>query len=591
MVLVGVNPAAEAMSPSAAAFIGRGAAEIALPGMVRALMQATAADGETRDTRASYESPLSRINYEGTFRVVAVPTGVLLFIDPPSHSSGEFSLPPSIETLRQRLGGAMLRGALAAAYVWHVQPDGDLTLADFNEAAVRATKGAVADLLGLRAQSLYWDQPVFIEFLERARDEGSAEHDELPLRYVTTGEVFYFRARAIREGDHVAVFAEDRSQELAMARDLREAEARLRQVEQLDALGRLAGGIAHDFNNLLAALQTTVDLLRERAPRDLEPDLDLLREMGHRGAQLTERLLAFGRPSEVQPRAVALQETLGAYLEQRPARPRVEVDLVVQPDLGPVFVDPRRLLEALEQLLTNAEEAMPEGGHIVVSAERADGVERAAYPRDLKGAMAVIRVSDEGVGIPPASLPVLFEPFVSTHTGGRSRGLGLSIVMSVAREAGGDARARSLLGKGSTFSLALPLAEKRPGTRGRPRAVLLVEDDAMLRSVLARLLQVERFEVTTASNGLEALEELRRKNFDVVVSDLVMPELGGTELARRAREVQPQLPFVFCSGHYDENPLATIGPPAVLLRKPLGRKELADAIRTVADTEGDALPG
>jgi signal transduction histidine kinase/CheY-like chemotaxis protein len=511
---------------------------------------------------------------------------------------------PSIDDLQDEAAAAWLSEGEAAAYIWRLEPDGDFTLVGNNRSAVEATRGGVLEIRGLRARSLYFDQPQFIAFLEQVRDEGRAETN-MPLRFVTEGKrnVHFFRALGVRRREHLFLFTVDRTEEHSMAGELATAEKRLRRAERLDSLGRLAGGIAHDFNNLLAAIVVLGELIREQVADAVREDVDLLLATADRGAALTKRLLAFARRQEVSPIPFSVGSLLAELqpMLDRLVGSRIDLRAEVEPDLPAVLMDPAQLEQIVVNLVVNAQEAMPKGGAVTLRLREARPADREAFDEVAGERFLLLEVEDEGMGVPEELRELIFEPFVSSKDEGSGGGLGLATVWSLVSGAGGGVRLTSEQHRGSTFHLLLPVTDaapealrastsNQPPTPGPTRArVLLVEDDPLLRRVVHRSLSRDGFEVVTARDGRDALEQLEAEDdwaIDIVVTDVVMPHVSGPELARALREREPDLPIIFCSGHHTEALVDELSPPVRALAKPLSPATLLEAIQSLLG-EGD----
>jgi PAS domain S-box-containing protein len=342
--------------------------------------------------------------------------------------------------------------------------------------------------------------------------------------------------------------------------DQRALEEQLRQAQRMEAMGRLAGGVAHDFNNILTAIRGNAEFLAGALPAGgtLARDAEEIRDAADRAAGLTRQLLAFSRRQVLQPRVVDLNVVV-AGVERLLARVLGEhVRLTVRPAPTPQWVhaDPGQLDQVLINLAVNARDAMPDGGplEIAVVPEAARGTGR-----------VVVRVSDRGTGMDATTRTRAFEPFFTTKPVGRGTGLGLATVHGIVEQAGGAAWIDSALGHGTTVSVALPRVHGPRGVTApgpaRPAAghgrVLLVEDEAMVRALTERILVRAGYRVATARNGREALARLEAQGpgeapIDVLVTDVVMPEMGGRELAQRLRRARPDLPVVFMSGYVDD---------------------------------------
>jgi PAS domain S-box-containing protein len=360
--------------------------------------------------------------------------------------------------------------------------------------------------------------------------------------------------------------SEDVTQQKADEAAQRERNKQEREAEKMEAASRLAGGIAHEFNNLLTGILSYTDLiLQELRPADpLRADVEQIRDAGQRAANLTRQLLAFSRRQLLQPRVVSLN-TMVRELEPMLGRilgsgATLETDL--DPGLGNVWVDPAHLEQVLINLVVNAKEAMPEGGRVRISTfdlhpepggRRHDGA--------AAGGVA-LAVSDSGIGMDEATKARVFEPFFTTKQSASAAGLGLSTAYGIVQQSGGRIAVDSEPGEGSTFTIAFPRdtrsepaaaqAEWR-APRGGKETLLLVEDEAPVRNSVRRLLEYHGYTVIEATNGADALRiyESNEGGIDLVLTDLVMPEMGGNELVERLRARRPELRVVFMSGYAD----------------------------------------
>jgi len=386
-------------------------------------------------------------------------------------------------------------------------------------------------------------------------------------------------------------------------RERRRLEIELLSARRLESLGRLAGGVAHDFNNLLTAIMGNLTLMRERADGfpDCREHLDEAESAAQRGAELTRRLLAFARRQRVEPRVldVAMEIQELERLLKRLLGESVRLVLDLPPALWQIRADPAALEQMLVNLAVNARDAMPDGGTMTVRAVNehvADaGIEGVSVP---PGHWLRIDVRDTGTGIPAEIIGQIFEPFFTTKEPLGGSGLGLATVYGAISQAGGHVRVQSPSGEGTTFSLFFPreLAAPRQVSRtphsDRPMAkpgetLLLIEDEASVRDVTAKLLAKLGYSVITAVNGLDGVEKAaaHEGRLDMVISDLMMPVLGGVEAVSRILETRPNLPVLFVSG-YSETALGwTDGTPRVgkLLQKPFSVDDLARAVRTAID--------
>src|SRR6266481_921894 len=380
-------------------------------------------------------------------------------------------------------------------------------------------------------------------------------------------------------------------------------EAQLHQAQKMEAIGNLTGGMAHDFNNMLGVIIGNVDLLRDLKKSD--PDVDeLTREAldaAFRGADLTRRLLAFARQQPLRPQRVDVNELVSGItrLLSRTLGEDIEISLDLSAELWPVVVDPAQLEASLTNLATNARDAMPNGGRLMVvtSNHYLDADYAAQHSEVVPGAYVVIEVSDTGSGMTQEVIDRIFEPFFSTKDRDKGTGLGLSMVFGFIKQSGGHISVYSETGIGTTFRLFLPrmteevstveVSSAVPLVHGRGETVLVVEDNAALRRVVMRQLGELGYRVRDAENAAEGLQVMEKESIDLLLTDVVMPRgTNGRELARRARQRWPGLKVVFTSGFSEArlngnaSPLSSCTP---LLNKPYRKEELASAAREALD--------
>ena len=384
-------------------------------------------------------------------------------------------------------------------------------------------------------------------------------------------------------------------------------EAQLHQAQKMEAIGNLTGGMAHDFNNMLGVIIGNIDLLRDLKGEDSDID-ELTREAldaAFRGADLTRRLLAFARQQPLRPQHVDVNELVSGItrLLRRTLGEDVEISLDLTPELWPVVVDPAQLEASLTNLATNARDAMPDGGRLmIVTANRTLDTDYAAQHAEVEaGGYVMLEVSDTGCGMPPEVMHRIFEPFFTTKSREKGTGLGLSMVFGFIKQSGGHIGVYSEPGIGTTFRLFLPRVSKDvpavenckvvPIAQGKGETVLVVEDNEALRRVVTRQLGELGYRVLAAENAAAGLELLDRQSVDLLLTDIVMPGgINGRELARRARERWPEIKIVFTSGfsearlNGDAGPLAACTP---LLSKPYRKEELASAAREALDRVGE----
>jgi PAS domain S-box-containing protein len=380
-------------------------------------------------------------------------------------------------------------------------------------------------------------------------------------------------------------------------------EAQLQHAQKMEAIGNLTGGMAHDFNNVLGVIIGNIDLLRDLRKDDADVD-ELTREAldaAFRGADLTRRLLAFARQQPLRPQRVDVNALVSGitWLLSRTLGEDIEISLDLSPDVWPVGIDPAQLESSLTNLATNARDAMPNGGRLmVVTRNRCLDADYAAqHPDVAAGGYVMVEVSDTGTGMAQDVMNRIFEPFFTTKSRDKGTGLGLSMVFGFIKQSGGHISVYSEPGFGTTFRLFLPRMTEEsssvvensaePLMHGRGETVLVVEDNAALRRVVTRQLGELGYRVLEAENAAAGLRLMERENIDLLLTDIVMP--GGTngrELARRARQRWPGIKVVFTSGFSegrlsgDAGQLAACAP---LLSKPYRKEELANAAREALD--------
>jgi PAS domain S-box-containing protein len=372
--------------------------------------------------------------------------------------------------------------------------------------------------------------------------------------------------------------------------------------QRLEALGQLAGGMAHDFNNLLTAILSTLDMAERKLTGEhpLREDLGAVRAAALRAAELVRSLLAFARRQvvELQPvdLNVCLQKTMDILRRLLPET--IRLDFIPGRQLGTVMADPAQLDQVLVNLAVNARDAMPEGGVLTVETENVliNGEFVAKHPWAKEGRYVLLSVSDTGVGMDEVTRQRAFEPFFTTKEPGKGTGLGLSTVYGIVKQHQGLIHLYSEPGKGTTFKIYLPIVERRAvdvgpkvegAVRGGKETILLVEDEEVVRNVLATSLAELGYQVFTAEDGQVAWELLQARNFavDLVVSDVVMPRLGGWELYQKVHEAAPSVLFLFSTG-YSENAVHTnfVKKEGVyLITKPYGLDSLARKVREILD--------
>jgi PAS domain S-box-containing protein len=389
-------------------------------------------------------------------------------------------------------------------------------------------------------------------------------------------------------------------------------EAQLHQSQRLESLGQLAGGVAHDFNNLLGAILNYAAFVEEEiaaaAAADLPGqdwaavgrDVEQIRRAAERATTLTHQLLAFGRREIVQPQVLTLN-TIVADVEQllrRSLGEHIELTTLLAPDLWPVLADPGQLEQVLLNLAVNARDAMPGGGTLTIDTANLDVDDDYASTRHgLKtGRHVRLRVSDTGTGMPKHVLDRVFEPFFTTKPKGEGTGLGLATIYGIITQADGHTEVYSEPGLGTTFTALLPVTEQTsiqvqpaaPAHHARGgETVLVVEDEEAMREVTRRILARNGYHVITAATGADAVDLATRLERDIhlLITDVIMPQMLGKEVADRIRASRPGIRILFMSG-YAHPVLAnqgTLDPGVTLLEKPFTESGLLTKIKEVLD--------
>jgi PAS domain S-box-containing protein len=386
---------------------------------------------------------------------------------------------------------------------------------------------------------------------------------------------------------------------------LGESEEQLRQSQKLEAIGQLAGGVAHDFNNLLTVIGGYSSILLGKLPPESphRSSIEEIKKAGDRAGTLTRQLLAFSRKQILQPKVLDLN-TAVTDLEKMVRRLIGEdIDLltVTAPLLGKVKADPGQIEQVLLNLIVNARDAMPKGGKLTIETRNVvlseDYAERhAAQP----GSYVMLAVSDTGRGIDAATQPRIFEPFFTTKGPGQGTGLGLATVYGIVKQSGGNIWVYSEVGRGSTFKVYLPrVDEVREGeavvSSSVPQGtelILLVEDEAQVRVILKEILEGQGYHVLTASNGEEALSISQDLESDIklMITDVVMPQMSGRELAERVLAVRPNLPVLFMSGYTDDAIVrhGLLDEKLHFIQKPFDSATIGRKVREVLDSTPDA---
>ena len=406
-------------------------------------------------------------------------------------------------------------------------------------------------------------------------------------------------------GEHLGSIASvvDVSEQRRAESEVQRLQQQLLQAQKMEAIGRLAGGVAHDFNNLLTAILGNAELIRGEAgvPPTVADSVEQIQRAGRRAAELTQQLLAFSRKQLLQPRILDLNtlvETLSKML-RRVIGEHIALDLKLAPGLGLVKADPGQLEQVVMNLAVNARDAMAGGGRLALATRNVDTTAADAsrgfeVPR---GRWVALAVSDTGIGMEETVKAHLFEPFFTTKERGKGTGLGLSTAYGIVKQSDGYIFVESEPGRGSIFTILLPRVEGRETVgeasdhEGRPRGgsetLLVVEDEPSVLSLATRMLEGFGYTVVGAHTPGEALARLAvdPSRVDLLVTDMVLTEMSGRDMARRMQQQRPGLPVLFISGYADEAAFRAevLDAGDAFLPKPFTRNALGAKVREVLD--------
>jgi two-component system cell cycle sensor histidine kinase/response regulator CckA len=452
------------------------------------------------------------------------------------------------------------------------------------------------------------DRPALDAMIKKAAEgQGDIAPVEAELAGGGNRSAHFYLAAVEESGDAEAaiVYALDTSEQ-------RKLKNQIDQSQKMELVGQLAGGIAHDFNNVLSAIMMAADfLLNAHKPTDPSfQDIMSIKQNTNRAASLVRQLLAFSRRQTLRPQVLDLGEALSdlTILLRRLLGEKVTLDVVHGRDLWPVKVDISQFEQVIVNLAVNARDAMPDGGKLVLRTANVTPQEAAAFA--YKGMPAaeyvLVEVRDTGTGIPDEIREKVFEPFFTTKEVGKGTGLGLSTVYGIVKQTGGFVYVDSDIGKGTVFRIFLPrhmagadegeapaITGPAPATAEPARAetvdltgrgtILLVEDEEGLRGLNARGLASRGYTVLEAGNGVEAIEVLdeRGEDVDLVVSDVVMPEMDGPTLFKVLRERNPEIKVIFVSGYAEDafEKSLSEGEKFNFLPKPFTLKQLVAAVK------------
>lgn len=522
---------------------------------------------------------LSPVTWEGRACTLAVVRNV----DDRKQAEAVLHLKTSeIDTLLERLDAGFF------------QLDRQLRIAYVNSVAGHLLKRRIEDLM---------DRPFFEAFPEMGasvfeQNFRQVLQDGTPLTF----EVLFEKAPYKNWYDvHVYSCHGGISVLFRVTTERRQLEEQLRLSHRLESVGRLAGGVAHDFNNLLMIISGYNDLLMGKLPEDdsRRDSCVHIQRAAERAADLTRQLLAFSRRQMLWPRTLDLNQAIQGLekMLRRVISEDIRLELALAPDLHRITADPGQIEQVIFNLALNAREALPVGGHLTLETANVEFDE--SYVRthvgSKVGSYVMLAVSDTGKGMDEETRMHLFEPFYTTKDVGKGSGLGLSVVYGIVKQSGGNIYVYSEPGHGTVFRIYLPCAQAGqpapapkapvPDARGH-ETVLLVEDEDGVRELISTVLGLRGYRVIQATDGKEALrisETLDR--LDLLITDVVMPEMGGGELSRQLRQRYPKLRILFISGYTSSTIVhhGVVNPGTAFLQKPFSPQGLATKVREVLE--------
>jgi PAS domain S-box-containing protein len=478
--------------------------------------------------------------------------------------------------------------------VYMLSPEGYVS--SWNSGAERIKGYTPEEIIGQHFSRFYTEEDrqagLPLQTIETAAREGRFEREGWRVRKNGTKFFANVVVDAIHSPDGsllgFAKITRDITERMNAARALEEAREALFQSQKMEAIGQLTGGIAHDFNNLLMAIQGSLELLQRRLPAD-DPKVALLIDNAlqgaRRGAALTQRMLAFARRQELKLMPLDVRDVVQRMtnLLQSSLGPSVRVETHFPLELPKINADANQIELALLNLAINGRDAMPKGGTITIGAAK-----RTNVPGLKAGNYLCVSVTDTGTGMDEETLKRAMEPFFTTKGVGKGTGLGLPMVHGMAEQSGGKLLLKSELGRGTSAELCLPVATDKLASAARDvtehasrtvrkLAILTVDDDPLVALNTSALLEELGHTVFSAPSGLHALDILHReKKIDLMITDQLMPDMTGSELATRIRAENAHIPIILATGYAELAPGEGEGLPR--LAKPFSQRELAEAI-------------
>ena len=438
------------------------------------------------------------------------------------------------------------------------------------------------------------------QFLERLKTKHSVRDQEIKVpskdgnvrTYVISAEIINLR------GEECV---------LAVTRDITEhraLEEQLRHAQRMESIGQLAGGVAHDFNNILTAIlgYSQISIRRLGIQHPVTQNIEQIQKAGTRAASLTRQLLAFSRRQMLQPELVDLNALVADMknMAQRLIGEDITLTTILKSELGQIKADPGQIEQVILNLVINARDAMLNGGIITIETDdvKVDQSFSRSHPPMSLGHYVLLAISDNGVGMNAATQKRIFEPFFTTKEVGKGTGLGLSTVYGIVKQSDGFIWVHSQVGQGTTFKLYLPRVEEieepeAASTTNQPELttghenILIVEDEDQVRDLAKEILEEMGYSVMTAADGAEGVRicQVFPSRFDLVIADVVMPMISGTELAQKVSKLQPQAKILYMSGYTSDSMVrhGVLEHEVFFLQKPFTPTSLTDKVREVLD--------